>query len=230
MKPISEDHRQTRMMLGAFALGDVTAAEAVAVRAHLDGCAECRAELAALTPLVDRLATVDVDRLDDVPVTPPELEDRVFARLERARSEAGGARSSVRGRTIRRRALLAVACVAAAAIGFAVAWTTKPGPAMGPREAVAVRSLDRDVRDLSADVVPHTWGMEIKLVGSGFDAGATYDVNVITASGRVEDAGEFIGVGDATMDCNLNSSVLRDDATGFEVVDEAGAVVATSSL
>ncbi|MGI9051913.1 MAG: hypothetical protein ACR2HQ_04575 [Ilumatobacteraceae bacterium] len=72
--------------------------------------------------------------------------------------------------------------------------------------------------------------MEIKLAGAGFDAGATYEVKVITASGTVVDAGEFIGVGETTMHCNLNSSVLREDATGFEVLDEAGDVVVTSSI
>lgn len=228
---MTSEHRELRELLGAYALGDATAPEALAVRAHLDGCADCRAQVAALAPLAARLASVDADRLDDVPVTPPELEDRVFARLRREgahRSRPGGhPRAAAQ---LRRRTLLGVAGVAAAAIGFVVAWTTKPGPPVGPREPVAVRALDRDVRDLSADVVPHTWGMEIKLVGAGFDAGATYDVNVITASGGVEDAGEFIGVGDVTMDCNLNSSVLRGDATGFEVVDESGDVVVTSSL
>ena len=32
------------------------------------------------------------------------------------------------------------------------------------------------------------------------------------------------------MNCNLNSSVLRDDAAGFEVVDTAGTVVLRSDL
>jgi len=220
------------MLLGAFALGDVTEAEALAIRAHLDGCAACRAELAELTPLAARLAWADVDRLDDVPVTPPELEALVFDRLraEAGRTAETTARSSAARRRIRRRALVTAACVAAAGIGFAVAWATKPGPPRGPLEPVAVRALDADVRDLTADVVPHTWGMEIKLAGAGFDAGATYEVKVITASGTVVDAGEFIGLGETTMHCNLNSSVLREDATGFEVLDEAGDVVVTSSI
>ncbi|MGI9051912.1 MAG: zf-HC2 domain-containing protein [Ilumatobacteraceae bacterium] len=101
----------------------MTEVEALAIQAHLDGCAACRAEL---TPLAARLASAGVDRLDDVPVTPPELEALVFDRL---RAEAG--------RTAER--------------------ATKPGPPRGPLEPVAVRALDADVRDLTADVVPQTW-------------------------------------------------------------------------
>lgn len=219
-----------RMMLGAFALGDLAPQETVAVQAHLDGCAECRAEVAALRPLAARLALVDVDRLDDVPVTPPELEDRVFARLGQAHTDRDSPDGRRRRGDLRRRVLVAAAVAVAAATGFVAAWTTKPGPAQGPLEAVAVRALDADVRDLSADVVPHTWGMEIKLSGASFTPGATYDVNVITATGEVVGAGAFVGVGEARMDCNLNSSVLRDDATSFEVIDEAGDVVVTSSF
>jgi hypothetical protein len=39
-----------------------------------------------------------------------------------------------------------------------------------------------------------------------------------------------VGTGAAKMRCNLNSSVLRDDAVGFRVVDEYGREVLTSSL
>ena len=43
-------------------------------------------------------------------------------------------------------------------------------------------------------------------------------------------AGAFLGVGPAELNCNLNSSVLREDATGFEVVDAEGAVVLRSTF
>ncbi|MEU4396798.1 hypothetical protein [Kribbella sp. NPDC023855] len=77
----------------------------------------------------------------------------------------------------------------------------------------------------TAQVVPHTWGMEIKLAGSGFDAGKRYYVIVVGVDGRVAQAGEFIGTGPKPMLCNLNSSVLRADAKFFEVLDEADRVV-----
>ena len=82
----------------------------------------------------------------------------------------------------------------------------------------------------TAEVVPHTWGMEIKLTGSGFDPGLAYRVFVRARDGREVSAGEFVGTGPATMHCNLNTSVLWADAVGFRVVDEEGQQVMTSSL
>ncbi|MFC7572721.1 hypothetical protein ACFQX8_10015 [Klenkia terrae] len=82
----------------------------------------------------------------------------------------------------------------------------------------------------TADVVPHTWGMEVRLHGAGFTAGEVYRVQVTEDDGGTVPAGEFLGVGPAQLDCNLNSSVLREDAIGFQVLDSSGAVVVTSDL
>jgi hypothetical protein len=82
----------------------------------------------------------------------------------------------------------------------------------------------------TADVVPHTWGMEVQLHGAGFTAGEVYRAQVTEDDGRVVSAGEFLGTGSAEMVCNLNSSVLRQDAASFAVLDSSGVVVLTSSL
>lgn len=72
--------------------------------------------------------------------------------------------------------------------------------------------------------------MEIKLTATGFADGETYRVVVVTADGRTAPAGEFIGTGDREMHCNLNSSVLRPDATAFRVLDDRGRNVASGGL
>ena len=82
----------------------------------------------------------------------------------------------------------------------------------------------------SAVAIPHTWGVEITLDADGFARGAVYRVVVRDEGGRTVSAGEFIGTGDAAMRCNLNSSVLRADATGFDVLDDRGAVVLHGEL
>ncbi|MGX5657907.1 zf-HC2 domain-containing protein, partial [Geodermatophilus nigrescens] len=67
-----DEHRELREQLGAYALGHLTGAERDRVRAHLDGCADCRAELADIAPLAARLAAVDPRALDETPAPPPE--------------------------------------------------------------------------------------------------------------------------------------------------------------
>ena len=96
-----------------------------------------------------------------------------------------------------------------------------------PLEAVEVQT-ERPGLEATADLVNHTWGVEVKLHAAGFDRGGRYRVSVLGPDGKRFPAGEFVGTGDKDMDCNLNSSVLRDRASGFEVRDADGQVVVTS--
>ena len=223
----TDAHRALREQLGVYALGHGTAEERAAVRAHLDGCAACRAELAALTPVAARLADVDPGRLDELPHPPPGLADAVLARIA---AEKAGRPVDLASRRRRRTRVVAVAAAAGlAAAGFGVGWLVRPVPDAPPLEAVAVDVTEENV-SASADLVPHTWGVEVKLSGEGFTAGEVYRVSVNEQDGDVVPAGEFLGVGPGRLDCNLNSSVLREDAVGFEVVDADGSVVLRSTF
>lgn len=222
----TDAHRSLREQLGVYALGHGTADERAAVAAHLDGCAACRSELAALLPLTARLDAVDPGRLDELPAPPPGLADAVMLRI--AAAEAGS-RGELDTRRMRKRALAGLAAVGVAAASFGVGWLVRPVPDPPPLEAVAVEVAAEDV-SASADVVPHTWGIEVKLSGQGFTAGEVYRVSVTEEDGDAVPAGEFLGVGPGRLDCNLNSSVLREDAVGFEVADADGSVVLRSSF
>jgi hypothetical protein len=109
-----------------------------------------------------------------------------------------------------------------------VGWLVRPVPDPVPLETVPVQvAADTDIA-ATADLVAHTWGVEVKLSGEGFTAGEVYRVTITDENGGTVPAGEFLGVGPAQLDCNLNSSVLREDATGFTVLDAAGEVVLAS--
>lgn len=215
------EHRRVREQLGWYALGHGTPEERAGVRAHLDGCAACRGELAELTPLAAWLERVDPDRLDEQPAPPAGLGGAVLARIAveepRTRSRGPGLR-----------VLAATAVVGVAAAGFGAGWLARPVPDPEPLEPVAVQ-VDAGVR-ATADVVPHTWGLEVKLTGEGFTAGAVYRVVVTTEDGTAVPAGQFLGVGPAELRCDLTSSVLREDAAGFQVVAADGTVVVSSQL
>jgi anti-sigma factor RsiW len=218
---VSTEHRTIRESLGAYVLGHLDDDGVVALHAHLDGCADCRAEVAELGTVVPALRGVDPSALDATPTPPPDLGDRV---LEQARAE-GRPRA-------RRRAMLvaagAVAIALAGGAGFLLGAGTGATPAV-PREVVEVRAMAPGVQ-ASAVAIPHTWGVEITLDADGFATGQVYRVVVRDDAGRAESAGEFVGTGDAGMRCNLNSSVLRADASGFDVLDGQGAVVVHGDL
>ncbi|MBW0094323.1 zf-HC2 domain-containing protein [Pseudonocardia sp. KRD-184] len=219
----AEEHRTLRESLGVHALGQLPPAEATALRAHLDGCASCSAELAEIAPVVGSLGRVDPAHLDTVPAPPAWLGDRIVAR---AAAERIPSRPGRGGRLLLAAAAAVVLAGLAGAGGYALG--TGGDPAV-PREPVALRTADPAV-EASATVVPHTWGVEITLAADGFRPGAVYRVVVIDDGGRAVGAGEFVGTGASPMLCNLNSSVLRADAAGFDVVDAAGRVVVHGEL
>lgn len=214
------EHDTQRTSLGAYVLGLLPAAEAAALEQHLSGCADCRREVEELSPTASLLAELKAAPAPAVEPVPVELGERV----SRALADAAAA---TRRPAVRAALLAAVAGAAAAAVlvvGLAVVGTDDPEV---PLEAVSV-AVSRPGLDADADLVDHTWGLEVRLTASGFADGRRFRVDVLGADGRRYPAGEFVGTGDRPMLCNLSSAVLREDATGFVVRDTRGRVVARS--
>lgn len=216
-------HRAMRESLGAFVLGHLDQTETARVRAHLDGCAACRAEYEALAPLAVALRDVDPDSLEESLEPGALLGGRIEA-------EIGAERIRRRRRTAAQRVLVGTAAslilVATFVAGGRLTGDEAPSPV--PLEAVAVSSAVEGV-NADADLVDHTWGLEIKLNVTGLKGGESYTTTV-QAAGREYPAGEFIGVPGIEIHCNMNASVLRDDATGFTVWDSDGQPVLHAPL
>lgn len=245
-------HRVVREQLGAYVLGGLTAAEDAAVTEHLGRCPECRAEHDAIVPLVVPLGAADPDRLDDhlvpdagrdagsgtasVPDLFPGIRERIRAEAAvndgDSRGAAGVAAAVVpfRSPPLRIRLLVAAAglVIALAGVGAGLAVGLEVGGGAAP-ETVSVQALVPGL-DASAGVVPHTWGVEMTLTATGFAPGQAYRATVLDRGGRRVDAGAFLGTGSKKMECHLNSSVLRRDASAFVVTDAAGAEVLVSRL
>ncbi len=108
-----EEHSTLREMLGAFSLGDLSEAEATAVQAHLDGCADCRRDLAEIVPLAQSLTYVSAKRVSEVASPDPDLGRRIRAAVAVERAQHWR-----RART-RRSLLVAAAVLAIVAVGWA---------------------------------------------------------------------------------------------------------------
>lgn len=219
------EHHELRVSLGAYVLGGLPSQEVQQVEAHLATCAECRAELDQLRPMASALS--DVRRAGGVQhhaEVPADLGDQVVGAVDLER------RRESRSRWTRHASIAGVAAASAAAVLVAgLALTRSDEPAKPPMEAVPVSVSDARVT-AGADLVNHTWGVEVKLRAKGFDRGGRYQVVVLGRDGKQYPAGEFVGTGDKEMVCNLNSSVIRDRANGFEVRNTAGSVVVRSAF
>jgi hypothetical protein len=177
----TERCREWRESLGAQALGQLPEGERVALEAHLEGCAECRAELESLASVARLMPLADPERFGAAPLPPPALAGRVTAAI---RAE----RRAQRWRRLRLRVALggATAAVAAAALAIFVL----PGGEPGPRQHVAFASLPAGVK-IDATLEPHAFGTEIHMYVQGVRSGTLCRVFLRGPGGARMPAGSF---------------------------------------
>ncbi len=223
----SQEHRYWREMLGAYVLGELDEEQQTALRAHLDGCERCRAELRELEPVASALADADPQLFEyEEPRPPVGLLERTLARVDQARRAEDELWRRRRRRMFRWSALAAVAAVLLIAIGsFALA----PKLAGPPMEPVAFSEAPPGV-EAEASLIDHTWGTETILVVSGLEDGKVYELALRDESGEAVPSGAFIGTGDRPIECRMNAALLREEVTGLEVRTAEGDLVLDADL
>lgn len=238
----SDEHRRLRELLGSYALDDLPPRDAAALRAHLDGCAACRSELADIAPLADALRGVDPDALTATIAPPPDLGDRIRSAIAAERAAAPARRRRrhpTQTWTLDRRLVAAAAAVALLATGAglgtaasrltAPAITATPPAAPLPVEQIRMTAADGLQAD-SAAIIAHTWGVEARFEAAGFEDGQVYRAAFRALDGRLLPAGEFLGTGENSLKCNMQAALLRQDTAGFVVQDTTGRTVLSADL
>lgn len=244
-----DGHRQLRELLGSHALGHLPPDLTGVVQAHLDGCESCRAELADIAPLATELRLLDPARLGSLPTPPAGLGESIRAAVadERALVEVRLARDARRQvqASVRRKLLGVAAAVAVLGAGLGIGTvlgqtSSAPSPSAFPAtspaatvkfEQLALEGVGASTLQVQkAGLIPHTWGVEVRFTGTGFATGEIFRAAFRTRDGQLLPAGEFLGTGAKALVCNLQAAVLRPDATGFVVMDAAGAPVLTTDL
>ncbi|HZO06272.1 MAG TPA: zf-HC2 domain-containing protein [Solirubrobacterales bacterium] len=182
----AEEHRELRLSLGAYALGDLSPGERAAVEGHLRECAECRAEAEALVSVGRLLPLADPARFSEpAPRPPAELGERVAATI-------GAERRAERSQRRRRRGFgFALAgATAAAALVLALVVFNGDGGGEDPATHVEFSSLPGKV-EISAKLVPHAYGTEIHMYVKGARSGTLCQVFLRDQQGRRFSAGSF---------------------------------------
>jgi hypothetical protein len=182
-------------------------------------------ELASFGVVLEGLGAVG--EWDEV-AAPAALRSRVLGLEE---EEAGPRRSR------RRRTALAVgaaaACMAVGAVGATALQGATERPVAGPPGTLgAVETIafeESSAFDVEGSVIAHTWGTETLLRATGFTAGESFDLVLVTDSGERLASGSFLG-STVEIDCEMNAAVLRESVTAVEIVAAGGGVVASAEL
>jgi anti-sigma factor RsiW len=210
---MNESCRPFREQLGSFALGHLDEAEATATRAHLDGCAECRAEFRELREVAEMLPLADPERLGDVTLRPPAgLAERVVSLVREERRLASRERRS-------RLVGVGIAAAVVATLIVALVVATPSDPAL----AVTLDpSVPEATAPIEATLTSRAWGTEIRLDVRGLPAGETYAVWLREPDDERYAAGSFTVAGDGRHDVVLSSSLALDEAAGIGISDGGG--------
>jgi hypothetical protein len=178
--------REWRESLGAYALGQLTGDERAGLEAHLEGCAECRAELTSLEPVARMLPHADPARfVGPAPQPPPEFGARIAATIEGERREATQQQ--------RRRQLFggfALGGAAAAVAAVLLLFVFAGGGEGTPEQHVRFASLPRGVT-IDATLEPHAYGTEIHMYVQGIPSGTLCRVSLRGPNGVSYPAGTF---------------------------------------
>lgn len=184
----AERCREWRESLGALALGQLPADERAGLEAHLEGCADCRAELEGLAGVARLMPLADPERFGAAPAPPPLLGERIAASIAAER------RSRKRRRTRHRWRLGlawggAAAAMATAAV-LAIFVLGDSGGDGAPQRNVAFRSLPAGMR-IDAKLEPRSYGTQIEVYVSGVRSGTLCRVFVRDPHGNRLPAGSF---------------------------------------
>ena len=208
-------------MLGAYLLDRLGPDERVGLEAHLDGCADCRGELAELRPVAVALPAADPAHLGTPPTPPAELADRVYEHVRSARRSAARRRWAMRG----------VAALAAAALALSIAIVVRPEQSRPDREEFAFQVVPAGVI-AKAILYKRTTipGVEVWLEVDGLTAGKTYAVWVERANGERVRCGTFDAVQGGETHVVLPSTVRRVDTAAVGVSDTLGHVLMRAAV
>jgi hypothetical protein len=208
----TDDHRDWRLSLGAYALGDLPADERAAVAAHLEGCEECRAELRELEGVAALLPLADPARIEAPTARPPaDLGARIEAQIAAEASKEG------RARRRRRFRLWAGGGVAAAAVAALLLIVLLPGSGeSSPAQQVSFTSLPKGV-SIDATLEPHAFGTEIQMYVKGVKSGTLCRVFLRDESGRTYSAGSFRYRWGGDSEAELSSALDLSQATEIGV-------------
>ena len=197
-------------MIAMEVVGQLGDRERIALIAHLDGCAACRADRRDLMSLATALPVADPDRVEESEL-PARLEKAVLGRLG---ADARRDRRRRRSRVVVGSA--AAVFVAAVASVVTLVWPSTDRVRFALQAPPGVHA--------TAALTAESWGTSLELHETGQPAGQVLWVSMRTESGSWWQTGTYEPVG-STVRVNMACALKLAKIDGVWVRDQAGNVV-----
>jgi hypothetical protein len=194
------------------AIGRLPDSERLSLESHLDGCEDCRSELAVLSALEPGLAAADPERVDQVLKVPESLRSAVLGSLG---TEVARQRRSTRLRFAAAAAVVLLA-IGGAAIGtFSVLGTQHSSPShtfalTGPEGARATALLTAE-----------SWGTSVELKASDEHPGEILTVSMRADDGSWWVAGTYASADGGSIDVTMSCAVPVAEIDAVRVTNVA---------
>lgn len=205
-----------RELLAADAFGELDADQALALRAHREGCAGCDAIAREFASTIAALALADPDAHDAVPTVPVELTERVLAGLSAPSRRPGP----------RRVALLAAV---AAAVAVVVVVTSVLVSASGGAPAHTLTDALTGAPGVTSTAVltDRSWGTSLRFTETGQAGTGEFTVWMGTKDGTWWNAGTYHAVDGRRVVATMSCAVPPSDIVGLRVIASNGDTVLT---
>jgi hypothetical protein len=206
------------LAIGAYLVGALDPAECSALERHMARCADCRAELLELEPLIGLLRRVPFEGL------PQTASARTRPAMDTGHADTVQALSRAGRRSRIRRVLIAWALAAVVAgTGFAVYLSAHVPRPTTARPAVTAPATDAVTHvTASAALTPDTTGTSILLRLSGQPPAVTCRLVVHARDGRTETATSWASDHTSRVNIPGSTSLAEQDIARIDVVTSGG--------
>lgn len=210
------EHDRLRMDLGSYLIGSLAPAERAALDHHLPGCADCRAEIAALAPLPGLLGRLSADEARGGDRSGPGPEVLAGA-LDLVRAEERvGRRRLWRWRAVALAAgIVAVTALAIPPLVAAAAPRTALVTAAGTSAGGTGRLSERP------------WGTAVELDLSGLPSESGYRAYALSRDGGSEIAASWGATADGHAAITGATALSRADISSVQIRTASGRTLLT---
>ena len=214
---MNQDHREVRLLLGAYLLGGLDPTDRATFETHLAGCALCRDELSQSAALPGLLRRVDNPGRRAVEQPDPETRARQLRVLMHRRAR------------LRRRRLNALVGVAAASVAAAVAAGLVFAPPLlrpsTPAAATVVELRPANSGGAGQAVLdPRPWGTSVTLTATGLPTQGPFALEVTGRSGSQERAASWGITSDGRVHVVGATSLTPDAIRQIQILGPDGPV------